>query len=255
MSKPQSAYVYRTVREGNRVRRTYLGPRGDPVVQTLEEFRDLGRATAEAAEREVARELQRLEAVDACLQLSGSWSHRTVRNLRKRWRRVGRKRIRRISMPELDITADEYDALVADAADGDETALAELRELLADNPGLCRLLGDLSGHVQRQLIELAADGAIDVREAMASMLSDQRDKLLAAGDSLPERLLVDQILSTMLDAAVCQLGSSQPHAKESIARRWERRLTRAQERHQAAIRSLVEVRQMLEASDQTDAEE
>ncbi len=76
---------------------------------------------------------------------------------------------------------------------------------------------------------------------------DDQHKLprLHDGDTLPEQLLVDQVSSTILDAACCQIGFAQPHRSETILRRWENRLARAQQRHQAAVQSLVELRQML----------
>jgi hypothetical protein len=149
-------------------------------------------------------------------------------------------------MTQLHLSHDEYEALVADAADGDMDALAELRQLLKENPQLRSVLGDLNHHVQYYLIELAAGGAIDIRVSLMQTLAEKHEQLLAEGDSLIERMLIDLILSTMLDAAICQMGNSQSHGKESIARRWERRLTCAEARHQSAIRSLVEVRQMLQ---------
>jgi hypothetical protein len=143
------------------------------------------------------------------------------------------------------MTFDDYESLVADATEGVEGALPSLQRMLAANPNMSGLLGDLNLHVQRHLIDMAAGDSIDVKESLKIMMARKRDELLTGGDSVPEQLLIHQVLSTMLDAACCQLSLSQPHAKESITRRMERRLTRAQARHQAAIQSLIEVRQML----------
>ena len=230
------------------MRRTYIGTLGDPVVLTLLESERLTKATRDAEQRKTEGELKTVETMDGCLRLVQSSTGRLVRSLRKRWRRANQTRVRRLKMPEPNLMCDEYEMLVADAADGDMNALAELREVLKTTSFLRGVLGDLNHHVQLYLIELAAGGALDVKESLKISLWEKRDELLEGGDSLPEQMLVEQILSTMLDAAVCQLGCSQQHAKESIARRWERRLTAAQTRHQAAIQSLVEVRQMLETN-------
>jgi hypothetical protein len=149
-------------------------------------------------------------------------------------------------MKRTKIGRDDYELLVANAAEGDAEALRDLRQVLAANPTLYRALGDLNGHVRRHLIQLAAPSSLDTQESLRMVLARKRDELLAEGDSLPEQLLIDQVLTTMLDAACCQLGRSQAHSKEKTERRWERKLTRAQERHQAAIHSLVEVRRMLQ---------
>jgi hypothetical protein len=250
-SIPKSAYVYRSIREGNRVRRTYVGSLGDPVVQALLESERLSKATCEAEQRKSEHELKIVETMNTCLSMIHKSSNRAVRNLRKRCRRSNQMKVRRLTMPETNLVQHEYEALVADAADGDMDCLTELRQLLKTTPHLRAALGDLNHHVQLYLIDLASGGALDVKESLKHSIITKRIELLEDGDSLPEVMLVDQILSTMLDAAVCQLGCSQQHAKESIARRWERRLTAAQTRHQSAIQSLIEVRQMLEANSNT----
>lgn len=241
-----SRYVYRTVRVAGRVQRTYLGTLADPVVQTLERFKQLGQATTEAEEAKVVEDLTVVERGDACLAIIQATASRIVRNLRRRYQRAHYCKIPRCTMPDVPINRDDYDQLVADAADGSSDALTELRRVLKSNPALYRALGDLNGHVQRHLLNVVAAGAVDTQDAMQMMLAEKREELLAEGDSLPEQLLVDQVLTTMLDAAYCQIGLTQPDHKAPVRRRWERQLQRAQARHYAAISSLVEVRQMLE---------
>jgi len=255
MSTPKTGYAYKAIREGDRVRRTYLGTLDDPVVRSLLESERLSRATHEFNRRNVEGELKIVETMDQCLRLIQSSINRAVRDLRKRCRRSGQPRVRRLKMSEQSVMKYEYEALVADAADGDMDAVAELRKLLNQNPQLREVLGDLNQHVQDSLVSLASGGALDVRLSLTQALDKQRTQLLAEGDSLLERMLVDQILSSMLDSAICQQGCVQQHAKESFARRWERRLTGAQARHQAAIQTLLEVRQMLETNVSTGESE
>ncbi len=240
-------YVYRTVRSAGRVQRTYLGTLADPVVQTLERFKQLEQVTADAEAAKVDADLELLGRVETCLALLKTTTGRIIRNLRKRYARAHHQRIPRCNLPDVKITRDDYDQVVADAADGSEDALVVLRRVLRANPALYHELGDLNAHVRRHLINMSA-AAIDTQAAMQLMLVDERQELLAGGDSLPEQLLIEQILTTMLDAACCQIGLAQPHRKESVRQRWERQLQRAQARHQVAICSLTEVRQMLEAT-------
>ena len=105
-----------------------------------------------------------------------------------------------------DFSRDDYDILVDQATAGCESSMADLKRILKRNPGLRDLLGDLNCHIRRHLIELASGAAIGLRESMEQVLDKKRQELLQSGDSLPELLLIDLVLSTMLDAAVCQLA-------------------------------------------------
>lgn len=245
MAATNTAYVHKSIRQSGRVRRTYVGSLADPVVYALVKSERLGKAVREAEDQIADRELKVVETAYGCLKLVQASNNQMVRSLRKRWKRTQNARVRRDSMLRPTVTREMYEDLVAEAAEGDEAALTELRKLLQENPKLQNVLGDLNRHVQDHLIDLAASRVIDVRWALVQSVKEKREELLRGGDSLPEQMLVDQVLATMLDAAVCQLGFSQSHATEAVTRRWERRLTHAQSRHQAAIKSLTEVRQML----------
>lgn len=243
---PRSNYVYRSTRVGSGVERTYLGTLADPAVRAVERTSQLVRASRQAEREAVTSALGIIDAVDRVLATIHSEANRTIRNLRKRWKRAKESPIPRPKMKPQNLTYEEYTDLVDDASHGDQQALDQLRQHLRGKPELCHLLGDLNRHVQQHLIDLAADGLTDVRESIAIRLADTQAQLLKEGDSLLEQLLVDQVLSTMLDAACCQLGASQAYEQESIRRRWENRLARAQQRHQTAIASLIELRKMLE---------
>ena len=241
-------HVYRSIREGSTVKNVYLGPSADPVVRVMLRHDEVERAFVSADDGLVRRELEISDCVDRCLHLVAIAANRIVRNLRKRMRRALTGRVRRDVLqpsPTTDISRERYDELVAAAATGNEEALAQLRSILHATPDLYQVLGDLNDHVQRQLIALAAADSVDVRESLKIVIAEQREQLLAEGDTLPERMLVEQVLSTMLDVAVQRIALAQPHRKQSIFRHLERRLHRALERHLTAVKALVEVRQML----------
>jgi hypothetical protein len=146
---------------------------------------------------------------------------------------------------EATVTRDEFEHLAARAAAGSEEALDEFRKVLRANPQVYRILGDLSQHARRCLIDLIAGGSLVARETALQRAEEVRQDLLAEGDSPLERLAVDQVVTTWLDSNLQQIGLSQDHRKETLRLRWEQRLDRAQRRHLAALTALAEVRAYL----------
>jgi len=241
-------YAYRSIREGSEVFSVYLGPTEDPVVRVINRHAELVRASAAAEDALVGRELEISDWADRCLCLVAIISNRNVRNLRKRRNRARDHKLRRATLEPsqtIPMTCRQYDELVATAATGNEEALAQLRGVLEANPMLYELLGDINEHVRRQLIAVAAGTSVDVQESLKLMIAEQQERLLQAGHTPPEQMLVEQVLTTMLDVGIQRIALAQPHRKQSIVRRLEQQLRRSLDRHLAAVKALVEVRQML----------
>jgi hypothetical protein len=142
----------------------------------------------------------------------------------------------------VSISRDDWDEIVEDAAEGDEEALDELQRILHYNPAICDRLGDVSRHIQMLLIEIHGEESIATREAVKINMEKLRGQLNYQQSDPLERLLIEQVVVTMLDLSIQQSGSSQPHVKESIQRRWERRMERSRKRHLAAVTALAELR-------------
>lgn len=249
-------YVRRNERVGDKVRTHYLGGVGDPVTRVIVESEDLTRALRHSASETAERELNLQERLETCQRFLHS------RVLRLFWRRrrwlfdipdsYPRTRRMEVKMHDeteasdsVSISRDDWDEIVEDAAQGDEEALDELKQILRYNPEICDRLGDVTRHVQMLLIEILGEESIATRESVKMKMVRLRTQLRYQHSDPLERLLIEQVVLTMLDVSIQQIGSSQPHVKETLQRRWERRMDRAQKRHLAAVSALAELRSLL----------
>lgn len=245
MAKPNRRAVYRSIRHGNRVVRTYVGPLSDSLTRIVNRQWQLQDAAADAEIASTSSELEVVSRQSECLKLVSQQCSRLLRNLRKRFRREGDLNMLGHDTKDQELTQCDYEAIVQGATEGDPGDLKKLREILKANPAIFQTLGDVSTHVENSLIELISGGIADIQESLHLSIERQRMELLKSGDSPEERLLVDQVLATFLDVANCQIAYAQKHARTSIKERWQRHLAQAQKRHHFAIQSLVEVRSML----------
>jgi hypothetical protein len=252
--------VYHCQRVRGQPRRIYVGTLADPVTRILIDADDLARATREASATATAVELDMYASVEPALRLLTAEANRLVRQDRYQRRRqreqaeANRHQQGGVAMRptsngrdgEADLSRDDFDELVENAASGDEAAVDELRRVLRGNPAIYRVLGDLGRHVQMSLIDAAAPNSVEIRESLKLTMDNLRRELLDDGESALEQLLVELVIASLLDVAILRIGFSQPHPKETHKRRWERRLDGALKRHLAAVAALAELRSQQE---------
>jgi hypothetical protein len=136
--------------------------------------------------------------------------------------------------------------LVDEAKAGNPDALPELRGILDEFPEIWRHYGDLAKHTENKWIDLIAGDDACLRESVQRTCTELRTKLIEAGDSPLERLLIDRIIVSQLmvsffDCAVAVAID----APESRTRFLHQQLDRAQKRHIEAMKALTEVRKLL----------
>ena len=71
-----------------------------------------------------------------------------------------------------EATAEDVRLLLARAEQGDASVLAELRALLDANGEVWRRIGDLAGHAEIALIDLAAGTNLLLKESIARKLDE-----------------------------------------------------------------------------------
>lgn len=250
--KKPKRYVRRSERVGDQVHTHYIGNLNDPITRVLVQSDELSQALKRSASDSDERELERQHQLEPCQQYLAT---RVTRLLGRERQRQGREQEKhgshqRISCMETTLetglvhvsrSRDEWDEIVEDAAQGDEMALAELKEILYANPAVRELLGDLSRHVQTTLIDIVGAQSIATREALKIQIGALRNELHHRNADPLERLVIEQVITTKLDLAIQQIGCAQPRVKETHRRRWEGRLDRAQKRHLAALSALAEI--------------
>jgi len=150
-----------------------------------------------------------------------------------------------------DGLADEYpeelQSLLQRALQGDETTVPSLSAALDKYPELSRHFGDLTGHAERPLLELAARGCPLAREAIGRELRALRERLFAQAGTELERLLAARLSLDWLDLQACQLDvvdlGRQPNGP--AARTAHERLDRAHQRFLAGSKALATVGKLL----------
>lgn len=148
--------------------------------------------------------------------------------------------------PVLTSIGDRLRALLKLAQNGDDAARAEARELMDANPAAWRGLANLPLQAEHSLIdgvygEQSLSGA-----AVHRRLREMRAELAQAGDSALEQLAISRVVTTWLACHLAEIVSAQ-RTSGSFAQLdfYQRRLTQAQRRHLAAIRTLATLRRLL----------
>jgi hypothetical protein len=138
--------------------------------------------------------------------------------------------------------------LLGPAQKGDEKAIAALRPVL-DRVGLWQYLGDLTRRVEESWLGAMAGRNALVREAYERKTNEMRRQMLADGDSPLERLLVDRVIATWLQAshadtayAILLKGDGHSLAEGTYS---QQRQDRANARFLKAAKALVTVRRLL----------
>ena len=141
---------------------------------------------------------------------------------------------------------EEFQALVKLANSGDTDALAKLRTLLAGHPEIWQSVGDLARHAQLNLTRLIARGDELVFESLQLKLAELRLELTGAVSTPLTALAVDRVVTAWLELQSADIKFPADAGDTLQMARYVVQLkTSAQRRFDAAIRSLVLVREKL----------
>ncbi len=146
-------------------------------------------------------------------------------------------------------TTERLNGLLARTQTGDPAAMVEARAILDAEPALWDQVGDLAAIALRSWVDLVAGAKNEVaQEAMRRRLRALKDDLGANGASAVERLLINRVLMCWIQVHHAE-GIYAMHEGKMLSFAehdfHQRRLTQAQRRYLAAIRSLVTVRRLL----------
>lgn len=147
-----------------------------------------------------------------------------------------------------DEEAKNFAKLAQKAQGGDAKAMEALRPML-DKAGLWEFVGNLTRRVEESWLEAMTGQNKLIREGYERRVATMRSELLEAGDSPLERLLVDRVVMTWLQA--CQADAAYSHALNGDGHSLQQgtyhqaRQDRANARHLKAIKALANVRRLL----------
>jgi hypothetical protein len=265
MARDRRGYLYRSFRDGGRVRRRYFGkgPVADLVAQ-LEAA--IVAARADECRRQAAewrRELERLRSIDnlveqlaglaeraAHLALLATGHHQHKRQWRRR-RRVGTTAADLVKSPgepvSMPASIDEVEAIWRRARDGDESAGAAVRHWLArlPEPAISLFGGDLGERAERALAVRIAGEDVAAREAIQARCRRLREELAGERPTAVETILVERVVASRLVVEEAELRLAA--VKDLTFRQadyQQRRLDRAHRRLLAALRVLAQVRRL-----------
>jgi len=145
-------------------------------------------------------------------------------------------------------TQDEVTTLLRKAEKGDTTVLPALRTWLDRTPGYCEAMGDLAKVAREALIERASGGKnLLVRETLTRKCAALTRELMGVTPSPIERLLVERIVMCWLQLYYTECIYVQSLESSLTIRQAEfhqQRISKAQARYLAAIRTLAQVRRL-----------
>ncbi len=250
-------YFYRTSKRNGRVVHQYFGKGRIPLAMALFEQderehrrREYERQKAErAAETALAGEVQ-----DAC-DLVGLLMRATLlaagyHQHKRQWRK---KRIMRTDMDtpdrpahtSLPCTIADVRKLVERAQQGDQTAVATLRQHLPASDIIALGQGDLSQRLEQRLIRrVAGDNAL-YRAALEEQLREMRTSLAGPSPTPLENLLIDRIVLTWLHLHTAEYAYHTAERMAIVQADFsERSISQCNRRHLDAVKALAQVRKL-----------
>jgi hypothetical protein len=197
-----------------------------------------------AAERRAVRACAALRlVVERWLMAAGYHTHK------RQWRR--RRMAKQLTTSEPTTRAEvEHLALLAQALGATDPSAAA-KELVAEwlaQPGGWRDGGDLMGAALRGAVDTAGGAAYFGREALKRGVEEMRAELQFEQSTLPERLLIEQVLLCWVRLGVleqAQTATMRGGQQFAYLNYLEMATTHAQRRYTNAIQSLARVRRLL----------
>ncbi|GAG50850.1 unnamed protein product, partial [marine sediment metagenome] len=140
----------------------------------------------------------------------------------------------------------DFDALVKKANEGNEDALAQLRQLLDNHPEIWQSVGDLAAHARMTMIRMISNGNRLLSESLHRK-AEQMERELAGTSPTPlETLAVKRVVATWLELQLTDTIHPRPQGQTLKHERFALDLKRAAQRHfDTAVKSLALVRKML----------
>jgi|SRR5262245_14251648 len=137
-------------------------------------------------------------------------------------------------------------ALLQRAQQGDASVLVELRALLDERPALWQRLGNLTGHVEEALLDVAAGKSLLARESIRRRMESLRAELSVPPLTPVEKLLIDRVVIGWVQCSLADLDDLQKtRSGTPQGFHAQRRLNGIQSRLLAAVKQLVVVRKLL----------
>ena len=149
---------------------------------------------------------------------------------------------------------DRLAELVQRAQQGDTSVIPALRDALEAAPSVWREYGDLAAQAQEAWLQLLSGTDYMLAESVRLKLSALRQELGAEGASPLEKLLVERVATTWVQASYSDILAAQMHGgSPRLLEAAEKRRDRAHKRHLMAIAALATVRKLLPAGAEATA--
>jgi len=159
---------------------------------------------------------------------------------------VGRKRQQTTALTKKD--GEKIEKLFRRAEQGDEKALAFMREWFDDTPSACDKIGDLARRAEDSLVKVYTKKLV-IQEALHSKLNALRREIRGPDPSPLEDLLAQRIAACWLQVHYLETMYAQNLKNCGLTGRqsesFQRSIDRAQRRYLSAIKTLVQVRRLL----------
>jgi hypothetical protein len=145
-----------------------------------------------------------------------------------------------------DELLDELREILEDAHDGDQKALARVREILKELPRMANIFADLAKEAERAVIKRVSGADPIIEEALPIKLKAMRDELSGQSPSPLERLLAERIVACWLQLQYAEIVYAQNLGKLSIPQSeyHQRRLDKLHRRYLSSIKSLAQIRKL-----------
>jgi hypothetical protein len=143
-------------------------------------------------------------------------------------------------------TPEEVKKLLRKAEKGDKTVLPTLQTWMDRTPGYWETVGDLAQTARQSLIQTISGDNLLVQEARARKCVALTKELAGPQPSLLERLLVERIVLCWLHLHYTETLYVQHLGKLTLRQDefYQQRISKAQARYLAAIRTLAQVRRL-----------
>lgn len=260
-------YFYRSIREGKRVKKVYLGTEETAeelaAILSARRIEEQERSQREQVEREDRLALERRllqyqktvqKVVSAFLRAAGYHQHHQGEWRKRRETTVASKGlIASETIPEE--TMEQIATALQKAQQGDEEGMALIREVMSAYPQILEAW-NLSRVVEEGLMQAAHGKDLAAREATRRYLDLQRAQLKESASPL-ESLLIDRIVHNLLDLLSLEAQSQRKQKALSPAQAefHQRQIDRAHARYMSAIKTLASVRKLALPSVQVNVAE
>lgn len=254
----KSKYMYRSIRKDGKVTKQYIGSERDSVARLVDQQLRLDRAEKIAWNQELQSEQNCFQQCQTTLNTL----RRHVRHVLQvcmwaegvafkegHWERMSQDHQLMSEEVTTDTselpTKETFQRLVRQAQKGDRDAAEQLQRIVRNREEIWGPYADLNRHVEVTLIAMISGEDLVLRESLRSKLDNLKNSIRGRSDNPIDGLLVDQIMIAWLELLYTQMATlqAQDHQRDSVF--WEARYGRAHSRYLAAVRELVDIREIL----------